>query len=176
MCRAAAKRCYTRDRTSGGQLDRRRISLLFTRTMIDRRAFVRSLLATLVASTFNISLLAAAPRRRKLRARRLRRNLNEFFELQGEHWHRVELVEIHEISSNRNLEQFSLVFRGSIHDSVTEGIYTIKPSRGRSFDATVHPAGNEGAFNYYISHFSLIQPRLAPALRREERRRPRRGE
>lgn len=144
--------------------------------MIDRRAFVRSLLATLVASAFNISLLAAAPRRRKLRARRLRKHVNELFELQGEHWHRVELVEIHEISSNRDLEQFSLVFRGSIHDSVAEGIYTIKPATGGSFEATVHPAGNEDFFNYYISHFSLIQPRLARALKREERRRARRGE
>ena len=145
--------------------------------MIDRRAFVRSVFATLVASAFNISLLAAAPRRRsKLRARRLRRNLNEFFELQGEHWHRVELLKIHEISSNRCLEQFSLVFRGSIHDNVAESIYTIKPPRGRPFEATVHPAGNAGAFNYYIAHFSLIQPRLARTLRREERRRARRGE
>lgn len=145
--------------------------------MIDRRSFVRSAFATLVASVFNISLLAAAPRRRnKLRARRLRKNLNEFFELQGEHWHRVELVKIHEISSNRNLEQFSLVFRGSINDGVTEGIYNVKPLRGRSFEATIHPAGNEGSFTYYIAHFSLIQPRLARTLRREERRRARRGE
>jgi hypothetical protein len=142
--------------------------------MIDRRKFVRSALATFVAATFNASLLAAAPLRRRLKARQLKKNLNKLCELQGEHWHQVELVAIHEISSNRDLEQFSLVFRGSLHDTVGEGIYTIKPPEGAPFEATVHSAGNEGFYNYYISHFSLIQPRLARALKREAR--ARRGE
>lgn len=142
--------------------------------MIDRRKFVRGACATLIASAFNVSLLAAAPIRRRLRARQLKKNLNKFCELQGENWHRVELVEIDTISSNRDLEQFSLVFRGSIHDQVEEGIYTITLPESGSFEGTLHDAGNEGAFHYYLSHFSLIQPRLARTLKREER--ARRGE
>ena len=130
--------------------------------MVNRRAFIGTIVAAVGAWLANPSLLLAKRRRRRRRrglgADTFRNQLNQFFELQGDLWHYVELVKVHEYPLTSGLEQFSLVFRGSMNDTVL---------------GTIHPSGTEDHHNYYISHFSLIQPRFRRFLRRQQRRRQR---
>jgi hypothetical protein len=60
-----------------------------------------------------------------------------------------------------------------VNDTVSEGIYEMRSPGGDKVLATIHPSGTEDFHNYYISHFSLIQPRFRRFLRRQDRRRQR---
>lgn len=143
--------------------------------MVDRRKFVSSSVAALVAASVDPSLLSASEHEGPS-AEDFRGALHQFFQLQGELWHRVELVKVNEITVSPGLEQFSLVFRGSVNDAVREGIYEVTGPGVERFSATLHPAGTEAFHNYYISHFSRIRPWFREVLERERARTERGGE
>jgi len=127
--------------------------------MVDRRRFVTALAATLVAAGVPAAfapLAHAGPR--KLTARWWRKKLHERAELQGDHWHLAELIDVEKSSASRELEQFSLKFRGSLGDQIAEGIYTVKVGRHK-VKLLVQPAGQDEAWNYYISSISRLRRR-----------------
>lgn len=116
--------------------------------MIDRRLFVTAAVGTIV--TAGMSMVAGAtarPRRlRKLSVAWWNRRLNRRAQLQGDDWHLVEVDAVHDASSSK-LDQFTLVFRGSVGDPVSEGIYDVKLGRS-AVELFIQPAGSDAAGTY----------------------------
>jgi len=127
--------------------------------MVDRRRFVTALAATLVAAGVPAAfapLAHAGPR--KLTARWWRKKLHERAELHGNigTW-RISSTS-RRARASRELEQFSLKFRGSLGDQISEWIYTVKVGRHK-VKLLVQPAGQDEAWNYYISSISRLRRR-----------------
>ena len=93
--------------------------------MIDRRSFTTAAIGTLVTVGLSaVDAPTAHARQRKLSAEWWKKRLDRQVQLQGDSWHLVEVEAVHDVS-NTKLEQFTVVFRGTAGDPVTEGIYAV---------------------------------------------------
>ena len=75
--------------------------------------------------------------------------------LQGDQWHLAKIVDVSECSASAELEQFTISFRCSPGDQVTEGIYKVKVRGGR-VKLHIQPAGSDELGNYCVAAVSRL--------------------
>lgn len=126
--------------------------------MVDRRRFVTTAAAALVAS--GIPALsppeASAGRNRRLRASWWRDRLGASAELQGDHWHLMQIASVEESDAAPELEQFTVLFQGDVGDAVAEGIYRVKVG-GARVKLFVQPAGADESAIYAAATVSRLR-------------------
>ena len=132
--------------------------------MVDRRRFLTAAAAALVAAGLPAVFAPTADggRRRRRRRRRRKRRVKTLTTnwwkrrvgsravLQGENWHLVKIAEVHPVKSS-GVEQFTICFRGSYGDHVSEGIYRVKVRR-RKVTLFLQPAGGDESGTYCVAN------------------------
>jgi len=81
-------------------------------------------------------------------------------------WFRVEaggagslaLVAISDGPPSRDLEQFTLRFRGSVNQPLADGTYELRSERGDTYSLFLQNAGGDESNAAYAAAFSLVRP------------------
>ena len=128
---------------------------------MQRRAFLRGSVALAFSAGMGPFLLGstAAPTERD-RAY-FASLVDRWFHVRVDSWQSVQLVELNDGAAAWEVEQFTLVFRGSPHMAFEEGTYEVAAEEGDSFDLFLQPATREGSGQYFSASFSLIRPQPA---------------
>ncbi len=84
--------------------------------------------------------------------------VGQFFSIDDGAWRSVELIGVVSDDISPLLDQFTVRFRGSPHVPIEEGLYSIAPPDGATFELHVQPAGADQDGCDYIAAFSLVKP------------------
>ncbi len=84
--------------------------------------------------------------------------VGQFFSIDDGGWRSVELIGVVSSDISPLLDQFIVRFRGSPHVPIEEGLYTVAPPDGATFELHVQPAGADRDGCDYVAVFSLVKP------------------
>ena len=114
---------------------------------VARRGFLQGSTATLAAVAIGpMAFFAGVARADKvpLAHRYFSDRVGQFFSIDAGAWRSVELTGVVSHDASPPLDQFTLRFRGSPHEPIEEGLYTVAPPDGDAFELHIQPAGEDG--------------------------------
>jgi hypothetical protein len=124
--------------------------------MVSRRRFVNAAAATLVAAGVPAVLAPPAAAAGKYSAAWWRKRLGAQVEFQGDQWHLGAIRDVRGISSSPDVEQFTILFRGSVNDLIPEGTYVVKVGITR-VKLFLQPSGGDDLSNFYVASVAQLQ-------------------
>ena len=127
--------------------------------IMDRREFLKTSTLTLVAAGFAPFLVGnTGATANDLDRATFTPLLDSWFDVEASGAGSLALVAISDGPTSRQLEQFTLRFRGSASQPLADGIYALRSERGDTYSLFLQNAGFEGADAVYTVAFSLVRP------------------
>jgi len=84
--------------------------------------------------------------------------LDTWFQVEAGGGGSLALVAISAGPPSRDLEQFTLHFRGSANQPLSDGIHELRSERGATYSLFLQAAGVDGSDAAYTAAFSLVRP------------------
>ena len=86
-------------------------------------------------------------------------NVGNWFQVDaGSPWTALELIEVEGMEVSPEVDQFSVMFRGSPNTDIAEGLYVVVPPSGASFELHIQPVGSDETGDLYSASFCLMRP------------------
>jgi hypothetical protein len=127
---------------------------------LDRRAFLKSGAAAIVMAgvapwLIGSSSTAASSPFTKAQFQAL---VGQWFHVAGPSWQAVQLVAVQDGPVSPRADQFDVIFRGAANAPVSEGLHTVAPPTGASFDLFLQPTGVDRAGTNVRASFNILLP------------------
>lgn len=130
--------------------------------MIERRSLLKGSMAALAVLSCSSGRLFGSPHEAEAFSQaRFEALKGTWFEVEADGIRtRIQLVEIYPCVATPDLEQFSLVMRGTDAE-IKEGIHRVVPGDGAAFEIHLRPAGELDRGPYFTASFSHRRPTTA---------------
>ena len=126
---------------------------------MDRRAFLKTSTLTFVAAGFAPFLVGnTGATANDLDRATFTPLLDSWFRVEAGGAGSLALVAISDGPPSRQLEQFTLRFRGSASQPLADGLFALRSERGDIYSLFLQNAGSDGTDVAYTAAFSLVRP------------------